>query len=214
MRKSIHYLCVLMLVILFLLPTVYAHVPYFEHKDFTEEKPFIVKKTILQSIAVYSWLEYDGVNPSVDIDIYKFKVRIPNIRIYAELIGPVCGGFYENFVPWFALVGPGLPDPGQELPFDIPDGYGAIIKENVEPGTPRETFYEPFGGKDYYVGPSLDEKFSETGTYFVYVWDPYETGGDYVMVLGKYEIWLPSDIIRAFIYTPLIRKGLELHIIE
>lgn len=34
------------------------------------------------------------------------------------------------------------------------------------------------------------------------------------MVLGKYEIWLPLDIIRAIIYTPLIRRGLELHIIE
>ena len=214
MRRPIRYLCVSMLVLLFLLPTVIAHVPYFEHKDFTDEKPFVVKKSILQSIAAYSWLEYNGVNPCEDIDVYRFEVRIPNTRIFAELIGPVCDGFYENFVPWFALVGPGLPDPGVETPFEIPDGYGAIIKENVAPGNPRETFYEPFGGKYYYEGPSIDEKFTETGTYFVYVWDPYETGGDYVMVLGKYEIWLPLDIIRAIIYTPLIRRGLELHIIE
>ncbi len=126
--------------------SVAAHVPYLEHSDFSVEKPFVVRKSILQSIAVYSWLKNDKVNPCEDIDIYKFKVRIPNIRIYVELIGPVCDGFYENFIPWFALVGPDLPDPGQSLPFEIPSGYGAIIKENVKPGEEREQFYEPFGG--------------------------------------------------------------------
>ena len=191
---------------------VNAHVPYFEHNDFSEEKPFKVRKTILQSIAVYSWLETDFVNPCDDIDVYTFKVRIPKTRVYVNLIGPVCDGFYEEFVPWCALVGPGLPDPGQELPFEIPDGYGAIVMENVEPGENRTQFYEPFGGKWYYDGPELDIKVNETGKYFVYVWDPHEMGGDYTLALGKFEIWSLSDILRALIYTPMIRKGLELHI--
>ena len=212
MNKKIKIFVILTIEISLLLPVVNAHVPYLEHKDFTEENPFMVKKSIFQSIAVYSWLETDFVNPCEDFDVYEFKVRIPNTRIYANLIGPVCGGFYENFVPWFALVGPGLPDPGSEFPFDLPDGYGAIIKENVEPGEPRETFYEPFGGKEYYDGPTIDEKFEKTGTYYVYVWDPHEIGGDYTLALGKYEIWLPLDILRALIYTPLIRLGFELHL--
>ena len=139
-----------------MLPAIFAHVPYFEHKDFTVEKPFIVRKGIQQSIAVYSWLIYDGVNPSKDIDVYKFNIKESNTRVHDELIGPVCDGFYENFAPWYALIGPGLPDPGQNLHFDIPNGYGAIVMENVEPGTPRETFYEPFGGKNYYKGPIID----------------------------------------------------------
>jgi len=190
---------------------VSAHVPYFEHRDFTEEKPFIVRKMITQSKAIYSWLENDGFNPCEDIDIYKIKIKRP-VDLYLELIVPVVDDYYEEFVPWFALVGPRLPDPGQSLPFDIPDGYGAIVMENVEPGELRETFYEPFGGKSYYEGPKFKEKINETGIYYVYCWDPYEQGGDYTIVIGDLELWGPFDIIRALIYTPLIRLGLELHI--
>ena len=210
MKKTIVFL--LLFTILLTAYSTVAHVPYFEHRDFTEEKPFVVRKSVIQSIAVYSWIDNKNEDPGADIDVYKFKVRIPDTRIFFELIGPVCDGYYEEFVPWFALVGPGLPDPGQELPFTLPTGYGAIVTENVEPGEEREQFYEPFGGKDYYQGPSLDIRANRTGIYYIYVWDPYKTGGDYVAVLGKLELFGITDIIRALIYTPLIRLGLELHI--
>ena len=114
------YLILVFLIILLSGYHVSAHVPYLEHNDFSEQEPFIVRKTVIQSIAVYSWIDNKNEDPGADIDVYQFKVRIPNIRIYIELIGPVCDGYYENFVPWFALVGPGLSDPGQTLPFNIP----------------------------------------------------------------------------------------------
>ncbi len=189
----------------------YAHVPYFEHTDFTINKPFIVRKIVSQSKAVYSWLEKNNSNQTEDIDVYKFKIIKP-MKMYVELIVPVVDDYYINFVPWFAVVGPGLPDPTQELPFELPNGSGAIVRENVKPGDPRETFYEFFGNKSYYKGPIFDEKLNVSGTYFVYCWDPYKSGGDYTIVLGSLEIWGPLDIIRAMIYTPLIRRGLELHI--
>lgn len=202
----------IILIVVLLGYNVSAHVPYFEHKDFSDERPFVVRKTVIQSIAVYSWIDNKNEDPGADIDVYKFKVRIPNIRIFFELIGPVCDGYYENFVPWFALVGPGLPDPSQDLPFTIPSGYGAIVKENVEPGEEREQFFEPFGGKNYYQGPTLDIKAEKTGTYYFYVWDPHKTGGDYVAIIGKLELFGITDIIRSLIYTPMIRRGMELHI--
>ena len=190
---------------------VCAHVPYFEHSDFTEDNPFIFRKIVTQSKAVYSWLEHNGTDLCEDIDVYQFKIRRP-VKMYVELIVPVIGDYYENFVPWYAVVGPGLPDPGQELPFNLIEGFGAIVKENAKPGDPRETFYEPFGNKSYYKGPIFHERLNVTGTYSVYCWDPYKTGGDYTIVLGSLEIWGPLDIIRALIYTPQIRKGNELHI--
>jgi hypothetical protein len=190
---------------------VAAHVPYFEHLDFSENQPFRVRKMVTQSKAVYSWLKTDGVNPCKDIDVYKLRIIRP-VELYLELIVPVVDDYYEEFVPWYALVGPGLPDPGQELPFNISDDHGAIIMENVEPGEPRETFYEVFGNKSYYEGPIFDEKINQTGTYYVYCWDPHESGGDYVLVIGDLEMFGPFDILRALIYTPLIRRGFELHI--
>lgn len=201
----------LLLVILSFSSFASSHVPYFEHRDFSEEKPFIVRKMVTQSKAIYSWLENDGITPCGDIDIYKIKIIRP-INMYLEIIVPVVDDFYKDFVPWYALVGPDLPIPSQYLPFDLPEGYGAIVMENVEPGQPRETFYEPFGGKSYYEGPIYENKINVTGIYYVYCWDPYEKGGDYTIVIGNLEIWGPLDILRALIYTPLIRLGLELHV--
>ncbi len=196
------------------LPAVFAHVPYLEHRDSSAEKPFQVRRSITQSIAVYSWLETDWANPSTDIDVYSFTIKDQPLRIFIEVIVPVCDGFYANFTPWFALVGPGLPLPNQTLPFDLPQGYGVIVKQDVPPGSPREEFYEPFGGKSYYQGPRFDETLYLWGTYYVYYWDPYQKGGDYVAVLGYKEQFPPVDIIRALINTPLIRKGYELHLPE
>jgi len=188
----------------------FAHVPYFEHVDFSEERPFRVRDSIEQSIAVYSWIRFDDLTPATDVDVYQFEIEEP-AEVYIESLVPVCSG-YEDFLPWFALVGPGLPEPLEIMPFDIPDGYGAIVVPNSEPGEPRDTFFEPFGGKYYYDGPVFQEVIVTPGTYFVVYWDPNELGGDYVAVLGNQEIWAPKDIVRALVYTPKIRHDLELHI--
>lgn len=212
MQKKSIQLFVLGVISLFFIAEAGAHVPYLERNDFTVESPYVVRKSIERSIAVYAWLTTDGINPSVDVDVYTFTINEVNTNLYVELIVPVCDGYYENFVPWFAVIGPGLPDPGMPIPFDIPLGYGAIVKINVEPGEERTQFYEPFGGKWYYNGPEFDEPMNTTGEYFVITWDPYELGGDYVLALGKLERFSLTDIIRALIVTPLIRRGLELHI--
>lgn len=196
---------------LLLCTTVAAHVPYFEHKDFTEQKPFRVRKGVEQSIAVYSWLS-SNENISEDIDVYSFKIRSKEKSLYLEIIVPQIEEVYQDFLPCYALVGPGLPPPNQSLPFSIPADYGAIIMFNLEPGEDRETFYEPFGGKTYYKGPIYQTNLTTKGTYYVYCWDPYYQGGDYTMVIGRKERFGPLDILRALIYTPLIRMDKELHI--
>jgi len=196
----------------FLSVTVSAHVPYIERKDYSENKPMFIWKMLENSKAFYAWLENDGEKKCEDIDVYKFIIKNKPKQIYIELIVPVVGNYYEDFLPSFALVGPDLPDPQIELPFDIPPGYGAIVKENLKPGEERETFYEPFGGKSYYKGPIFEEIISKSGTYYIYCWDPYEQGGDYVLVIGKGEFFGPIDIIRSVINTFIIRINGELHI--
>jgi hypothetical protein len=198
--------------ILFITSIATAHVPYIERSDYSEENPFYVWKMIEKSKAFYAWLENEQGNQCDDIDVYKFKILNNQKNIYIELIVPVIENYYENFVPWFALVGPHLPTPDQELPFEIPEEYGVIVMENVEQGTERETFYEPFGGKSYYYGPVLDMDISETGEYYIYCWDPNNQGGDYVLVIGKGEFFGPIDIVRSLINTIIIRRNGEIHI--
>lgn len=181
-----------------------AHVPYLEMKDFSEENPFIIRDSVENSKSLYSWFETPA-----DIDVYTFEVTDP-VRLFAVARVPVCPGL-EELLPWLAVVGPGLPPPEEVLPFDIPEDYGAVVVENLAPGETRETFYEFFGGKYYYDAPAFDEEISEPGTWYVYYWDPYQIGGDYLAVIGFLEIFSFSDIIRSLLITPLIRFNLELH---
>jgi hypothetical protein len=212
MLRNKIYIVALFLIILLSSSIATAHVPYIERSDYSKNNPVFVWKMIEYSKAFYAWLENDGINPCEDIDVFKFKIKNNPKNVYIELIVPVIDDYYKDFVPWFALIGPNLPIPMEELPFDIPEGYGAIVKENVEPGTDRESFYEPFGGKSYYYGPVLDMDISEPGTYYIYCWDPYSKGGDYVLVFGKGEFFGPVDIIRSLINTVIIRRNGEIHI--
>ena len=212
MKRIIVIIFTFLLSILIISSSISAHVPYIEYKDYNEDKPFYVWKMIEYSKAFYAWLETDGENPCEDIDVLKFTIRNKPKNVYIELIVPVVDDYYEDFLPCFALVGPGLPEPDQDLPFNIPSGYGVIIKENVELGTKRELFYEPFGGKSYYNGPIFEENINESGTYYIYCWDPYEKGGDYVLVFGKKEFFGPIDIFRSILNTIIIRRDGELHI--
>ncbi|MFB1486256.1 MULTISPECIES: hypothetical protein [unclassified Thiocapsa] len=195
----------------FALPTS-AHVPYFEHLDWSSTRPFVVRGEIEQSIAVYSWIDDRSIGIESDVDFYRFQVEAP-AEVYIEVIVPACIG-YEDFMPWFALIGPGLPAPILDLPesVEIPPGQGAIVIPGPQPGEPRDSFYEPFGGKTYFSGQLWTQPITEPGAYQVIFWDPYGIGGDYVAVLGDSEIWNPRDIARAMIYTPLIRRDRELHI--
>lgn len=188
-----------------IVPPVQAHVPYIELLDYSEKRPFIITDSVENSKSIYAWFE----SPT-DIDVYTFEVTDP-VRLFANAIVPVCPG-YEDLLPWLAVVGPNLPAPEEELPFSLPEGYGAVVVENLAPGEPRETFYEFFGAKYYYDAPAFDEEISEPGTWYVYYWDPYQVGGDYVAVIGAEEVFSLSDIIRSLIVTPLIWFNLELHI--
>jgi|GEM_PF-2321934 hypothetical protein len=55
----------------------HAHVPYIEKVDYSESRPFLVRNTIEQSIALYAWMETDGVTPSTDVDVARFEIDGP-----------------------------------------------------------------------------------------------------------------------------------------
>ena len=185
----------------------WAHVPYFEHVDYTSRRPFRVFG-ITQSRAVYAWLEVEETRTE-DVDVYTFVLAQPK-RVAIGLLVPVCKG-YDDFRPSFAVTGPGLPPPEETLPCSIPEGHGAIVIHDPPSDAPRESFYEMFGGKHYYRGPKFDQVLLTPGRYRIYFWDPRGHGGDYVAVLGHREVWLFTDILRGLIYTPLIRLDWELH---
>ena len=162
-----------------------AHVPYLEYVDYSFERPMELEDPITKSRAFYSWFESGD-----DVDVYAFEVTGPT-RVFAQALVPVCSG-YEDVLPWFAVVGPGLPPPDVELPFELPPGYGAWVVQNTELWTPRETFYEPFGGKWYFDGPTLDREVSEPGTWYVTYWNLASKGFGSQVCRGLLPIQPPS----------------------
>jgi len=184
--------------------TAQAHVPYIENKDYSAEHPFAVKDSIENSKAIYAWFD-----TGTDVDVYTFEVSTP-VTVYAKAIVIACPSL-ETPLPWFAVVGPGLPIPDEALPFKLPDGYGAVVVQNKKPGEPRDTFYEPFSAKTYYDGPEFNQEVTTPGSWYIYYWDPYKIGGDYVAVLGSKESFSLLDTLRSLINTPKIWLNLELH---
>jgi len=184
--------------------TAHAHVPYIENKDYSAEQPFVVKDSIENSKAIYAWFD-----TGTDVDVYTFEVSTP-VTVYAKAIVIACPSL-ETLLPWFAVVGPGLPVPDEALPFKLPDGYGAVVVQNKKPGEPRVTFFEPFSAKTYFDGPEFNQEITTPGSWYIYYWDPYIIGGDYVAVLGSKESFSLLDTLRSLINTPKIWFNLELH---
>jgi hypothetical protein len=201
---------VFFLLLLFGLPasSTSAHVPYIElWGDYSEQNPFVISDSIENSKSVYGWFE-----TGEDFDVYEFQVTEEPVLVFANVLVPICPA-YDDLLPWFAVVGPGLPAPEHTLPFTLPEGYGAVVTENLAPGEPRTTYFEPFGDKFYYREENLafEQLVTTPGTWYIYYWDPYNMGGDYVAEIGKEEVFTFFDIIIALIYTPMIWFDLELH---
>lgn len=204
MMRSLFFLWITCLFTVTAAP-VQGHVPYIEQNNISEDNPFHIKDCVENAKAVYAWFKTgEEINP------YVFEVDDPvRVRIYSLV--PVCKG-YETFLPWFAVLGPGLPVIEQELPFTVPQGYGGYVVENFQPGEKRDRFFEFVTRKSYYKSPEFDMTVSAKGKWYVYFWDPYKQGGDYVAVFGIREPFTLSAIVRTIRYAPVIMLNRELHI--
>jgi hypothetical protein len=185
-----------------------AHVPYIEFIDYSESRPFTIRDSVENSKAIYAWLK-----TGQDIDVYTFEVTEP-VRVVIDITVQKCEAF-EDLLPWFALVGPGLPEPDEEIPFELSEGTGAIVWKNVELGETRNEFWEPIGGKCLYwlgVDNRFDQDISVPGTYYIYYWDPDGFGGDYIASIGFLEgVNTRLDDLITRLISPLIKLNLENH---
>ena len=207
MKKIINFFVVLLVLVLFSSSTQ-AHVPYIEFVDYSESRPFKIRDSVENSKAIYAWLK-----TGQDIDVYTFDVTDP-VRVVIDITVQKCEAF-EDFLPWFALVGPGLPEPDEEVPFELSEDNGAIVWKNIEPGEERTEFWEPIGEKCYYwLGPQnwFDQEISVPGTYYIYYWNPDGFAGDYVASIGFLEgVNTPLDNLITLLISPLIKLNLENH---
>jgi hypothetical protein len=100
--------------------------------DFSFEAPFQIEN-VSDSQAIFSYL-----TPG-EIDVYEFEVTPQEVAggrpvlVTASALPPACQETVNNY-PVTVLMGPGLPSPSVDLPFDVPPGMGVIVANNPKVG--------------------------------------------------------------------------------
>jgi len=187
-KKKIISLFILMV----MLPAiVLSHQGLYEEKDTAGFNDALVLPKPAVSYAVYMRLDHSG-----DVDFVSFKVDAA-MPIEVSLLVPQRSEFLDYY-PVFAVVGPGLPAPELEVPFELPVGYGAVVMKS-EPQAEREKFHEPFSNTRYYRGFKIFKKeMAEPGTYYIVVWHPEGEYGDYVVIYGEKESFTPKEMLNTY----------------
>ena len=152
------------------------------------------------SFAIYARLGAPG-----DVDYFKFEVKQP-MDINAGLLVPFSEKF-ADFYPVYAIVGPGLPAPLSDIPFELPPGYGAMVV-NSKPVTPRPSFYEPFTATRFYKGiTEFDRRVEVPGTYYIVVWHPEGEYGDYLVSYGRTESFTFKELVDSYKIVYEVKSG-------
>ena len=192
----------LIAVLMCLLTSGHAHVPYIEGKDFSSESAFRIDN-IIQSKAFYAYLD------EADVDEYIMLVTEP-VRIYIHMLIPFCRE-YARYSTTYALSGPGLPSPGQKLPVELPKGHGALIWDpDYEDWSERPFMYEYFSDRQYFEGIRYQYEAETPGEYRLIVWHKNKQPGDYIAIIGRSEEFSVQDMQLAYANTPVIREHKEM----
>jgi hypothetical protein len=127
------------------------------------------------------------------------------VIVSASALPPACSQ-YKNFYPKTVLMGIGLPAPTEELPFDVPPGYGVIVAENphvidreiltevgiswyLPDGLTQQCLYEAPWSCDY--TNTISQAVFAPGQYFLIVYADEGRFGDYTANIGFLETGTP-----------------------
>jgi hypothetical protein len=100
----------------------------------------------------------------------------------------------EGYRPTLALLHPGLPEPAEDLPFEVPEGLGALVFDSTERDEPDD-FYEPFTATESWVWIEETITLPEAGTGYLVAYDPLGWTGKLWVAVGTVEDF--SDVNPA-----------------
>jgi hypothetical protein len=98
-----------------------------------------------------------------DVDFYMFTINPADTffkkMLIAMPLSPACNQTKNNYVN-IALVGPGLPSPTGPLPFELPAGYGILVKENpvAAEDEQRDIFYEATSNISWFLPQGMTQQ--------------------------------------------------------
>lgn len=171
------------------IPLSLAHEPFLEEGDWGMfDDPHIVVDPAI-AIGLYGYLDNE------DMDIFELNfLGGEDTTFFSGIRVPVCGDHYTEFYPHYAILAPEeFATVDTELPFDMPQGFGifhyqgpTIMEEE------RLSFFDPNLQNEFYMGQASFLDFPDVGTYYIIVFNPEGQMGDYALVTGHIETFIPD----------------------
>lgn len=163
-----------------------AHLPNFSEVQHSIRDTAWTVEDIDLSIVLYHevtcdtellWLQFDGQAGE---------------ELFFQLGVPVIDALVDHR-PSIALVAPGLPTHDGELPFALPEGYGARVFESRDM-LEATAFFEPITQTQSWIW--IEERFNlpEGGEGFLVAWNPERTTSKLWVAVGETEDFSGADI--------------------
>jgi hypothetical protein len=155
-----------------------AHRPTFGEGYGSDESAFEIEDPDI-SIVLYKEISCD------DPQLWMTYEAEEGYPLYIQLGVP---SIYRlaGYRPTLALLHPGLPEPDADLPFEVPEGFGALVFDSTDRDEPDE-FYEPFTATESWVWIEETVTLSETGTGYLVAYDPLGWTGKLWVAVGTVE---------------------------
>lgn len=120
----------------------------------------------------------------------RYEAPEEDAGLYVQLGVPVIDRL-SDYRPSVAILAPGLPELDEDLPFEVPDGFGGLVIHTEGVDQP-EDFYEPFSQTDSWI---LHEETIPVpaGEGYVVAWHPGRETGKLWVATGTVEDFGPED---------------------
>lgn len=228
--------------------SLYSHVPYIEEEDFSFDAPFVIPVAtdggpvnVMRSKAIFAYLD------NCDADVYQFTLvpsdfqkpvldadgnpmfdqngnmimQFSPVFVTASALPPACKQ-YKHFYPKTALLGIGLPEAPDNLPFGVPAGYGAVVADNpkhknrevltevgitwfLPQGLTQHCLYNTPWSCDY--TNTISQAVMAPGTYYIVIFNDTGRPGDYTANIGVLEGFDPPKTPEQEAIIELVASG-------
>ncbi|MEM4657021.1 MAG: hypothetical protein QXX77_01200 [Candidatus Methanosuratincola sp.] len=170
----------LILLITITIPPASAHSPIIAGGNESPDRAIVIYDP------AKSWAVFSHLPEGATAQFYKLEINEGDRLYFTLQISPESRK--SGFSPIVAIIGPGLPDRLESLPFEVPEGSGLLLIK----GTPADSAsYEGFTPTVFYRVVSYSSPAPATGAYYLAVFD--ENPGSYSLAIGYREEFTPYE---------------------
>lgn len=194
-----------LLVLTFTTLTAFAHQPILERdRALNENEQFELGVYPLKDPTTASLAVYGRLSSPTEVDNYTFTVS-KSETIPLQLLVPVRFS-NQAFEPELFVLKPGIPSQGiSNLPVELPPEYQA---QKLSSPRPWQEFFEPFSFERLYRVAEVKIEVNAGETYYLMVYSPNHSRGDYTLGIGSVENFGDITLIDTMKSVAQMKLGL------